>query len=60
MYKKMRKNETEMKGCVEKLRKLEDEIQHALQCVDVNEIAHLRLKIKQQNEKLRTIRRTNS
>jgi len=55
----MRKTETEINGCVEKLKKLEDEIKQALESVNVGEIALLRHKIKQQNEKLRTIRRTN-
>ncbi len=56
----MEKNKDSVDSCLEKLKKLESEYNQALQNFNINQLPFLRQKIKQQNEKLRTVRRSNS
>jgi hypothetical protein len=56
----MVKNENGINDCLEKLKKLETEFNAALKTSDLSELFLLRQKIKQQNEKLRTVRRVYS
>jgi hypothetical protein len=56
----MEKNQNSVDGCLEKLKKLESEYKQALQNLDMNSLSSLRLQIKQQNEKLRTVRRIDA
>jgi len=51
-------NQHSIDSCIEKLKKLESEYNLALENFDINNLSSLRLKIKQQHEKLRTAKRS--
>jgi hypothetical protein len=56
----MEKNENNINGCLDNLKKLENDYKTAMQDLDINQISFLRHKIKQQKEKLRTYKKSQS
>ncbi|MDB5192856.1 MAG: hypothetical protein JWQ96_2419 [Segetibacter sp.] len=53
----MQSEKSSIDVCLQKLKKLESDYNEALQQLDMNQLSLLRHKIKQQTEKLRTVKR---